>query len=223
MRTIDPSRGQHILEVAARLFARRHYHEVRMEDIAQQAEVAKGTLYRYFQDKEDLYLALILTGSQRLFEEVQAAIAAVDDPEEQVLIYVERSIQFFQRFPYFLDLVQRLEVSTAPEKLASLQACRQRFFQLAASIIVKLNGTGRFQGHDPNLAALALTGMTRQILRFHPQPWPDHLAEIIVRQFLHGLHPGSAERSPVGNGRRPAARGSALASRAASARSGTAD
>src|SRR5687767_3152762 len=55
MRTMDPTRGDHILEVAAQLFAKRHYHEVRMEDIALKAGVAKGTIYRYFEDKEDLY------------------------------------------------------------------------------------------------------------------------------------------------------------------------
>ena len=45
MRTRSPARGQHILETAARLFAARHYHEVRMEDVAAAAGVAKGTIY----------------------------------------------------------------------------------------------------------------------------------------------------------------------------------
>lgn len=202
MRIPDPTRGDHILEMAAQLFAQRHYHEVRMEDIALQAGVAKGTIYRYFHDKEDLYLALILAASDRLFEEVQAALAVVCQPEEKLLIFVRRSIQFFRSYPYFLDLVQRVEVSSsiAADKLAALRASRQRFFDLVSAILVELNATGRYFAANPDLAALALTGMNRQILRFYPPPWPAHLAEYIVHQFLHGVAgdgsaPGSSSRT----------------------------
>ena len=52
MRERDPRRGQQILEAAAQLFATHRYHEVRMEDVAAEAGVAKGTIYRYFKDKE---------------------------------------------------------------------------------------------------------------------------------------------------------------------------
>src|SRR5687767_14760762 len=74
MRTCDPARGQQILDCAARLFDKRHYHEVRMEDVAAHAGVAKGTLYRYFQDKEDLYLALLLSALERLRSEMASAL-----------------------------------------------------------------------------------------------------------------------------------------------------
>ncbi|MSQ93318.1 MAG: TetR/AcrR family transcriptional regulator [Gemmataceae bacterium] len=54
MRACDPKRGLQILDAAAQLFAKRRYHEVRMDDIAESAGVAKGTLYKYYHDKEDL-------------------------------------------------------------------------------------------------------------------------------------------------------------------------
>src|SRR5215510_6251973 len=76
MRVADPNRGQQILDTAARLFDKRRYHELRMEDVAAQAGVAKGTLYRYFHDKEDLYIALLLSALRRLYEELKSAFAA---------------------------------------------------------------------------------------------------------------------------------------------------
>jgi AcrR family transcriptional regulator len=187
MRIMDPAKADHILEVAAQLFAKRHYHEVRMEDVALKAGVAKGTIYRYFEDKEDLYLGLILAGGERLFAEVESALAAVDDPEEKIAIYVERTIQFFREYPYFFDLVQRIEASTTTSRLEALWAARKKFFDLVASLTVELNATGRFVVTDPLLAALALTGMTRQVLRFYPAPWPGDLGSMIVHQFLDGL------------------------------------
>src|SRR5438046_1732663 len=74
MRVLDPNRGQHILHTAARLFDRRRYHEVRMEDVAASAGVGKGTLYRYFQDKEDLYIALLVSAIERFCQEMNAAL-----------------------------------------------------------------------------------------------------------------------------------------------------
>ena len=56
MRTADPSKPPRIIDAAAQLFAERAYHEVRMDDIAAGAGVAKGTLYLHFRDKEALYL-----------------------------------------------------------------------------------------------------------------------------------------------------------------------
>ena len=58
MRAKSPEQVDRMLDAAARLFGAHRFHEVRMEDVAAAAEVGKGTLYRYFRDKEELYLAL---------------------------------------------------------------------------------------------------------------------------------------------------------------------
>lgn len=186
MRRTDPARGQHILEVAAKLFAHRHYHQVRMEDVAGAAGVAKGTLYRYFQDKEDLYLGLILLAIDRLYHEVRAGIELTPDPEEKLLFYVRSSVNFFTRHPYFFDLVQRIETTGTRKKVAALSASRDRFFKLIGEVIEGLvDRKQRLPAVE--LLVLFLTGIVRQVLRFHPQPFPPELAEWIVQQFLHGL------------------------------------
>src|SRR5262245_39119177 len=169
MRTADPARGQQILDTAARLFDKRHYHEVRMEDVAAQAGVAKGTIYRYFQDKEDLYLALLVSSLERLYSEISSALARARTPEEKVTIFLQRSMEFFEHYPYYFDLVQRIEGTVSAERLAPLADSRERFFRLVTDLVRELNATGRYHAPDPLLAALALTGMNRQILRFYPK------------------------------------------------------
>ena len=52
MRTTDPAKAERIFDAAIQLFAERPYHEVRMDDIAVRTQVAKGTLYLHFKDKE---------------------------------------------------------------------------------------------------------------------------------------------------------------------------
>ncbi len=71
------SKREAILSAAGRQFDRRPYDQVLLEEIAAEAQVAKGTLYLYFASKADLYLALIVESLEplihRLREEVPAA------------------------------------------------------------------------------------------------------------------------------------------------------
>jgi len=187
MRTCDPARETQILDCAARLFARHHYHEVRMDDIAAQAGVAKGTLYRYFADKEDLYLALAIDGMRRLLEESQQRVHGAGRPEERLRSFITGVVRFYERCPYFLDLLARVETSRAAESAAALQAIRQQYVRLLTNLLSEVDASGADRVAAPELAALALQGMIRNLLRTLPQPWPAHLADWIYHQFLHGL------------------------------------
>ncbi len=52
------ARQQDILTAARELFLRQGYHETTLEEIARHAEFGKGTIYNYFDSKEDLFLAI---------------------------------------------------------------------------------------------------------------------------------------------------------------------
>lgn len=55
----SPEKRRRILEEALRLFSKKDYHQVCMDRIAEAAGVGKGTLYRYFPDKEKLFFELL--------------------------------------------------------------------------------------------------------------------------------------------------------------------
>lgn len=187
MRTCDPKRGLHILDAAGQLFAKHRYHEVRMDDIAAQAGVAKGTLYRYYRDKEDLYLALTIHGMHELFEESQGKIVGPGDPNQKLLDFINQIVSFYEQYPYFLELIQRIETSNSTASVNALSAIRAQFYHLVTNLVTQITRDGQPVTRHPELAALALLGMTRGILRFTAQPWPKHLAEWIYHQFMHGL------------------------------------
>src|SRR5476651_327991 len=187
MRTCDPKRGLQILDAAAQLFAKHRYHEVRMDDIAAHAGVAKGTVYRYYRDKEDLYLALTIHGMHRLFEESQGKIVGPGEPDQKLLDFITEIVRFYEQYPYFLELIQRIETSNSTASLNALNTIRSQFYHLVTNLITQIHRDGQPATRHPELAALALLGMTRGTLRFMAQPWPKHLAEWIYHQFMHGL------------------------------------
>jgi AcrR family transcriptional regulator len=73
------AKREQIVGAASRVFAARPYHVVCMDDIAEGARVGKGTLYRYFPSKEDLYLGVVAEAFDlliRRLERVEAGAQA---------------------------------------------------------------------------------------------------------------------------------------------------
>jgi AcrR family transcriptional regulator len=77
-----------ILRVAGGVFAAKGYHAAKMDDIAQAAKVAKGTLYLYFDDKRAIFAEII----DGLFARLAAAIIRVDT-EADVASQIKHNIR----------------------------------------------------------------------------------------------------------------------------------
>src|SRR5436305_11222994 len=108
-RPADPARcaqrREEILEAAVRLFAKHGYPETDMQVLADTLGVGKGTLYRYFPSKQDLFLATADRVMRKLREAVDASIADVEDPLEQVRTGVHAYLAFVSQHPEFAELL----------------------------------------------------------------------------------------------------------------------
>ncbi len=73
-----------ILETAQEVFFRDGFVEANLDEIAKGAGVAKGTLYRYFDSKADLYVAVLVHGGDLFAERMRAARSDADHPADQI-------------------------------------------------------------------------------------------------------------------------------------------
>ena len=78
-----------------------------MEDIAAEAEVGKGTLYRYFADKEELYRAMLTRSSERFIDRMEAIAGGEGTARERLEALVAAVIEEFDAKPHLLDLIQQ--------------------------------------------------------------------------------------------------------------------
>jgi AcrR family transcriptional regulator len=75
---------KHILEAAREVFFRDGFVSANLDEVAQKAGVAKGTLYRYFENKGELYVA-VLSHNGALFEQrMREAAASAAEPADQI-------------------------------------------------------------------------------------------------------------------------------------------
>ncbi len=189
MRTRTPEQAEKILTVAVRLFATQRFHEARMEDIAACAEVGKGTLYRYFKDKEELYLALLDRAADGLQRALKDTLDKAAGPHEKLVGMVRVVLDYFDRNPHLLDLITHAEAMRRPDADFVWDRTRQNNFRLAREILDEGKTAGLWDIRDPETAVLMLLGGLRGLLRFaHEMPRPEGLAERLVDDFLNGAN-----------------------------------
>jgi AcrR family transcriptional regulator len=183
-----------MLDAAARLFGNQRFHEVRMEDIAAEAEVGKGTIYRYFADKEELYHALLTRASEQFVDRLHNEAKRPGPARERLEGAVGAIISWFDEQPHLLVLIQRAEVMQRPGQEFPWLEARKDLFRLVKELFAEGERSGEFAVHDPELAALMLLGGLRGVIRFGQQPRANDLPQKIVTDFLEGAAKGSCSR-----------------------------
>lgn len=183
MRTKAPSTRRRISDAAARLFAEQRFHEVRMDDVAAAADVSKGTLYRYFEDKEDLYWELVARASREVLEQTRERVDAALSARDRLVAIVGSLINYFDNHPSFFDLLQHVEALAPKGREFPWSSVRHEFQAKVAATMAE------FSPPPARLAqsALLLLGAVRAVIRFGEQPRPDHVAEEVVDGLLNGL------------------------------------
>lgn len=158
-----------------------------MEDLAIHAGVGKGTIYRYFKDKEELYVALLKEASSDLILLIEKAIEPQEYCINKLIYLVEASITLFDAKPHLFDLILHAEALQRNERAFPWQQTRSNVIQLVESIFKLAEEKKEFAIQDPKNASLQLLGGLRAIIRFGKKPRQEHLCHDIIQHFLNGF------------------------------------
>jgi len=98
-------RREEILEVATRVFVTSGYPGTDLQVVGDELGVAKGTIYRYFDAKEALFLAAVDRAIRRLRDQIYADMTQVADSVEQVAVATRSYLAFFDAHPECIELL----------------------------------------------------------------------------------------------------------------------
>jgi AcrR family transcriptional regulator len=181
------SKEAEILDAAARVFSARPYHHVLIDDVAAAAHVGKGTIYRYFETKEDLHFAAILYGFDALAAALSAASFRAAAPAERLEQIAREVIAFFRvrgdLSKLLMEDEQRFEART--EELSKRKEVLQRLVEQCLSDGA---ASGVFRVASISSAATFFRGMIRAAVESRrPGDTPEGLAAGILEIFVHGV------------------------------------
>lgn len=174
-----------ILRCAAEVFSERPYHEVLTDDISARLQIGKGTLYRYFASKEELYFASIVDGLQGMQDAIDETLSQGTSLENTLEALVRTIIGYFWERRDFFVLLYRHEAKLDPTERAEWQKGREAMVTTVAQRLAAELGDNFV---DLRLAVEMLLGMIRSVCLYRDEAARiDDLAKLVARVFLSGV------------------------------------
>jgi AcrR family transcriptional regulator len=102
--TKSPQKKEAIIEQAIATFAEDGFRNSDVQVIADRAGVGKGTVYRYFGNKEELFFATSMAVLERLVARLMAAIAPIESPLAKLRASAAAYAEFFEADPRYLEV-----------------------------------------------------------------------------------------------------------------------
>jgi TetR/AcrR family transcriptional regulator, cholesterol catabolism regulator len=181
-------RDQEILHIAAEVFHRKGYEATKVEDVAREAGLVRGSIYNYFRTKEELYRKILqnVLATFDLEEEVSRDLSAVERLERVIRGRVFQAVHFPVESGLLVDQVTTLEGELGD------WARENRDHNLAA--MRQLISQGQKQGDlapgDPEILTETVVGALRSINRWYlrmKRMDPQHVVDEVTDYLMRGL------------------------------------
>jgi TetR/AcrR family transcriptional regulator len=165
------ARREEIINAAEKVFFGKGLAEATMDEIAEAAELSKGTLYLYYKSKEDLYLGVTMRGMDIMFDLFERAVTApepvlkrIANLGEAYYEYFEKHRDYFRMFYFFENPQYHSQVS--PEMLEQCKESDQRVWGLVKDLIQTAIDEGMLhEGLDPMEVGVMLWSNSNGLMR----------------------------------------------------------
>jgi TetR/AcrR family fatty acid metabolism transcriptional regulator len=188
-----------ILRAAIRTFARHGFFNAQVADIARAAGVAAGTVYLYFQNKDDLLVSIFDRTMSEAIEDGRRALEAVPDPIGRLDEIARRHLERVGR-DRELAVVFQVELRQSVKFMEQFSSTRLReYLGIIREAIVAGQERGVFRdGLKATIAAKLFFGMLDEMatnwVLSHNRYALEAEAALVVDLFVNGL----ASRPPGG-------------------------
>ena len=156
-------RRDDILQAAREVFFERGIHHATVDEVAEQAEVSKGTVYLYFDTKETILAHLLLEGLEKLVNHLEAAFAPADSHSalDRIHRLAAAYLKFFQTYPSYFHLISafdrgRFQAAISPELYTQILTRSLRGLEWVVRAVEQGRAEGTLRVRDTRQAASVL-------------------------------------------------------------------
>ncbi len=179
-----------ILDAALDVFARKGYHDTRMDEIVSKSQTSKGSIYFYFPNKEQLFLALVDQFANLLERRITEAIREHDRGMVKVQAALETCLATFGRYRRQAKvlLVQASGLGNTFEQ--KRMAVNDRFANLIATYLAEAVEVGEIAPLDTEVVAHAWMGAIYSVVIrwvYTGEPAPDRIVQALVPMLLQSV------------------------------------
>ena len=186
-----PQRREQLIEVATKLFAKWGYDATTTAAIAEAAGVTEPILYRHFDSKQELFVAIVRSVSEQTMAQWQAVVGDTADPAEQIRRIAEEFPAHMRELADAYHVIHGALATSRDRKVAAVMkehyAQIERFF---VQIITRGQEAGIFRPQlDPKGPAwqLIMTGIGYAMIALNLQPPEQGLIKNAIESILRGM------------------------------------
>jgi TetR/AcrR family transcriptional regulator len=159
----DLSRSQ-LLDAAEEIFGRKGFHESTLKEVAELAEFSVGSVYSFFENKEDLYISVFVRRGDEYMPALRAVLADPVEPEELLHRLVDFEVGFFREHRNFGRLILRSSPRSLPPgtETGLEKAVAGNFdeaMRLQADLFARGQKAGVFRRGDPDVLGRLFSGL----------------------------------------------------------------
>ena len=186
-----------ILDAAVRVFARQGFHSTRVSDIADEAGVAYGLVYHYFDSKDEVLNELFTERWSLLLTAIEEADASAESPRSKLAAVAAFIVDSYQHNPELMKVII-VEVTRAANSFGRTHLPEiRRAYDSITKIVADGQEKGAFRRDiDPAFASMSFYGAIEQLLSgwiFEVIPASsadyDQAKELVVATICDGLEP----------------------------------
>lgn len=182
-----------IFEQALRIFSEKGFERATIEDIAEQAGIAKGTFYYHFKSKTELFEFLLHQGVQILLNNTLAALQKGGTVEERLEAVINELLTFFQDYQEFCRMIfSEILGPTTPTRWQDIfKSAKQNHLLPLIELIREGQKQGLIRNISPLTALQAIFGTVSTIAMtqiFHGEQFDKMKVSSQIREILfHGI------------------------------------
>jgi len=155
---VTDERTSQIITAAEDVFTKKGFAEARMDDIAEETGLSKGTLYNYFKSKDDLIIAILDRIFQRefkAFDEMDLSKMSSTDIVNRFVDTIAKDIKLMLRLmPIAYEFLALAFRNKTVQKALKLYV--NRYMNILVPIIENGIASGEFKEVDPKEVAIAM-------------------------------------------------------------------
>lgn len=160
------NRRQVILDAAVTVMQSHGLHGLSIDLIAQETNLAKGTIYLYFKNKEEILSILTIRARTLLIKDFQKIEKNKESNIEQLKSILKSNYLFYKKNPLYYDLVSLYEVNNRMTETEEMQQSGEKIMKIVVGIAGKAREEGTLNPKiSPVILAMSLWGMAVGMLQ----------------------------------------------------------
>lgn len=168
----DLSRSQ-FLDAAEEIFGRKGFHETTLKEVAELAEFSVGSVYSFFESKDDLFRQIFVRRGEQFMPRLREVLdPQAGSPLDQLRALVSFEVGFFREHPHFGRLFLKNSsaalLSDDREVDVIMVANFDESMELQAGLFRRGQEAGVFRGGDPHVLARLFSGIVSSYQALDP-------------------------------------------------------